>query len=179
MVYGLSLEDARLERLGDGRNVNTPWEPGWRREVYEQVIPPFWGYLRKRKHIKRPDGSLDGTAVMDRLVEAADGYTHRHISVEVQEQFLDAMGFRFEDPPAPIEEGCRCPWCMYLDQRAMLLGIVPRDERVHEQFLEALVAHLELVLKAPNKYDRRHGTPPASWRHHGEHRSDTHEPPQS
>ena len=74
------------------------------------------------------------------------------------------MGFRFEDPPEPIEPGCRCHWCDYLRQRAELLGDVPREEQVSEQFLEALVSHVELVLKAPNAYDRQHGAPRISWR---------------
>ena len=164
MNSGMSIADARLERSGDGRNVRTPWEQGWRRRVYEQVVPPLWSYVITANGWRQDDGPFDGQGLMARLNHIVEAFTDTCVPVERQEQFLDAMGFRFEETPPPIEPNCHCPWCEYLRLRARIERSTPRDERVRQQFLEALVPHLELVLKAPNAYDRRQGVPQVSWR---------------
>ena len=164
MDYGITVEEARLQRLGDGRNVRTPWEHGWRRRIYEQVVSPFWPYLLNAKRAGNRTDHLDGKALMDRFDQFVEEFTDKRVPTERQELFLDAMGFRFEESPPPIELDCHCPWCVYLRLRAQTEDSIPRARRIREQFLQILVAHLGLVLKAPNAYDGRQGVPRISWR---------------
>ena len=163
MDYGITVEDARLERQGAGRNVQTPWEQGWRRRAYEQLVPRFWPYLLDGQGARTPDPHLDGKGLMERFAELVEEFSQQ-VPAEQQEEFLNAMGFRFEETPAPIEPDCRCHWCAYLRLRAQIEASIPRQYRLQEQFLRVLIPHLELVLKAPNAYDRRHGVPRLSWR---------------
>ena len=161
-VVGWTLEEARWERwsfhAGDHL---TPWERGWRRDVYERVVCPFWAALTAGLRPVRPDGRFPGREVLARLPRAVADLA-RAIPADEQECFLAALNLPFEESIGPVDPDCRCRYCAAA--RRDKAAEPPREAVLRAWFASRLAWHLELVLKAPNRYDRARGAPRVLWR---------------
>ena len=161
-VIGWTLKEARWERwrfhAGDHL---TPWDRGWQRDVYERVVCPFWAALTAGLRPVRPDGRLPGPEVLVRLPGAVADLA-RDVPADEQERFLAALNLPFEEPVGPVDPDCRCRYCAAA--RRYTAAEPSREALLREWFASRLAWHLELVLKAPNRYDRARGAPRLLWR---------------
>ncbi len=164
LLMGWTCEEARWERLGyrygDGDH-HTPWARGWRRDIYERVVGRFWVQLTDGLGPVRPDGRLLGQTLLDRLPPTAVEFAAR-TPLDEQERFLAAMWVPFEEAIGPVEPYCRCRYCAAA--RQLVDRLPPRETLLRLDFAAHLARHVELLLRAPNRYDRAHGAPRALWR---------------
>ncbi len=166
-VNRFTLEEARFERWDyDHHGNHTPWYARWERAAYERVVFPLWAELRAGFQAgtaddpgTRPRGA-DALARLPGIVRSA---ALRH-PVPILEQFLDAAGVPFEDETGEIAPGCPCTVCRAARQRGDDPRRALRDVRVRVAFMDELMWHVEIVLRTPNAYDRRHGAPVLDWR---------------
>lgn len=85
-------------------------------------------------------------------------------SPEDQEAFLAAMDNPFAEEIGPVEAACRCSYCRPARRWQRKEAEVPRLVRLRRAFVRECTGHLEVIVKAPNAYDRRHGAPRLIWR---------------
>ena len=157
MVDELTIEQARDAHWKGGPD-RTPRYWAWERRIYERVVFPFWPLLLAGLRPVRPDGRYSGLDVMRRFPAAIEALADR-TSPEDQEAFLAAMDSLFQEEIGPVEPGCRCGYCRPARRWQRKEAEVPRVVRLRRAFVRECADHLEVVVKAPNAYDRHHGAP--------------------
>jgi hypothetical protein len=140
----------------------TPLWRAWRRRAYERVVMPLWSVLVEDLQPVDQRGRYPARLALTHLPQALRRYAEQAAPADL-EAYLYAQGQAFQEAVGHVEQGCHCRPCARQRRLARNEARVPRDERIRAAFVKEAAYHLELVLAAPNRYDRRLGAPPLRW----------------